>query len=142
MSKQGASATISHEGIVEKADDRSVTVTISASPACSGCHAESSCSLAGKTNKSVTVRGRFDLKAGDRVEIIMNQSLGFLAVLLGYVVPGITIICTLIILLVAGAGELTAGLAAFAAGIVYFLLLMAFRNRINEKFEFSIKPKE
>jgi positive regulator of sigma E activity len=142
MRSRGSRATISHEGVVQKIDNKSVTVIISASPACSGCHAEGSCSLAGKEEKSVIVRGSYDFRPGDTVDVIMNESLGLTAMFLGYLLPAIIVITLLAVLVASGVHELTAGLISLSSGIPYFLLLMAFKKAINEKFEFNIKLKE
>lgn len=142
MNSRGNPATISHEGIVQKADNKSVTVSISSSSACAGCHAEGSCSLSGREEKTVVVIGDYPYKAGDRVDVVMQQSLGYRAVFLGYLLPGIIVIATLVTLVASGVAEWLSGLVSLSVVIPYFLIMLAFRKTINEKFEFSLKKKE
>lgn len=131
--------TIIHKGVVRKSDNESVTVIITPESACSGCHAEGSCSLSGKVEKSVIVKGRYNLNEGDNVTVSMKQSTGFTALFLGYVVPLIIVITSLIILVSLSYTELIAGLVSISSLLPYYLLLYLFRKRINDSFIFSIK---
>jgi sigma-E factor negative regulatory protein RseC len=139
MSNQGKSPTINHKGIVQKIDSNSVFVAISPSTACSGCHAEGSCSLAGKEEKIIEVSGIYKLSPGDTVEVQMEQSMGFAALFLGYVFPFLVVLISLIILISLSVPELISGLVSIAMLLPYYLVLMSFRKRINEKFTFKIK---
>jgi len=131
--------TINHEGIVQKADDKSVIVSISAASACSGCHAEGSCTLSGKEEKIIEVSGSYNVKPGDTVTILMKQSMGYTALFLGYLLPLIAVIAILIILISMKVPELGAGLISLAMLIPYYIVLFFFRKRINEKFTFTLK---
>jgi sigma-E factor negative regulatory protein RseC len=139
MNNNIGSGTINHDGIVQKADERSVTVSIISSAACSGCHAEGSCSMSGKEEKIIEVRGKYDVSTGDRVVVLMKQSMGFTALFLGYLLPLLIVIITLIILISVKIPELSAGLSSLAVLIPYYSALWFLRNRINEKFTFTLK---
>ncbi len=131
--------TINHEGIVQKIGDSSVSVTISSSTACSGCHAEGSCNMSGKEEKIIEVAGNYDVRPGDRVTILMQQSMGYAALFLGYLLPLISVIITLIVLLVLNVSELAAGLLSLGILIPYYSILFFFKKRVNEKFTFTLK---
>jgi positive regulator of sigma E activity len=131
--------TINHEGIVQKADNKSVIVSISAISACSGCHAEGSCTLSGKEEKIIEVSGNYNVKQGDKVTILMKQSMGFAALSLGYLLPLISVISGLIIMISLKVPELIAGLISLAILIPYYVVLFFLRMRINEKFTFTLK---
>lgn len=131
--------TIIHKGVVKKSDDESVTVIITPESACSGCHAEGSCTLSGKVEKSVIVKGSYNLNKGDNVTVSMKQSTGFTALFLGYVLPLIIVIISLIILVALRYPELIAGLMSISSLLPYYLILYLFRKKINENFIFSIK---
>lgn len=131
--------TISHSGIVKTTDDKSVTVIISAAAACAGCQAEGSCNMAGQEEKIIEVRGLYDVKQGDDVTIIMKQSMGYAALFLAYVFPIVPVLAILIILLSYDFSELIAGLSSIIILIPYYSILYFFRNRINEKFSFTLK---
>ena len=130
---------IEHTGIVKNADSKSVMVSITSGTACSGCHAEGSCSISGKEEKIIEVPGEYKLSAGDMVTIIMQKSMGYAAVIYGYVVPAVLMICSLIILLLISGNELASGLISIGILIPYYLILYLFRTSINSKFKFSIK---
>jgi sigma-E factor negative regulatory protein RseC len=133
------SVTIDHEGIVQKVDDKSVIVSISAASACFGCHAEGSCTISGKEEKIIEVSGSYNVKPGDTVTILMKQSMGYSALFFGYLLPLFTVIAILIILISLKVQELGAGLISFAMLIPYYFVLFIFRKRINEKFTFTLK---
>jgi sigma-E factor negative regulatory protein RseC len=133
------SGIINHEGIVQKTGDTSVFVAISSSTACSGCHAEGSCNMSGSEEKIIEVTGKYNVLPGDRVTILMKQSMGYVALFLGYLLPLISVIAVLITLIALGVSELTAGLLSLAILIPYYLILFVFRSRINEKFTLTLK---
>ena len=131
--------TIEHEGIVQKSDNDSVTVSIISSAACSGCHAEGICSLSGKQEKIIEISGDYQVQPGDFVIVQMKQSTGHIAVFFGYLMPLILLVAILVILISLSVSELTAGLGALAILIPYYLILYVFRNRISKKFTFTLK---
>ncbi len=139
MRREGVSGIIEHDGKVQDVDSNSIVVKIIASPACSGCHAESVCSLSGKKEKFITIGGKFDLKTGDDVTIIMKQSQGLKAVMLGYVIPFLVLVSCLVILVSLSVSELVAGLASVAVLVPYYLILCFFKDQINQNFTFTIK---
>ncbi len=132
--------SIEHEGIVQKSDNNSVTVSIISSAACSGCHAEGLCSLAGSEEKKIEIPGFYRVHPGEKVTVRMRQSQGHAAVFLGYIIPLILLVTILVILISFSVPELTAGLGALAILIPYYLTLYVFRNRISKKFIFTLKP--
>lgn len=79
MTNSNSSGIINHEGIVKRNDDKSVIVMILVKSACSGCHAEGLCTLSDKEEKIIEIPGRYDVKQGDLVTILMKQSMGYAA---------------------------------------------------------------
>jgi positive regulator of sigma E activity len=139
MKNSDEDGTINHEGIVQKVGDKVTIVSISAGSACSGCHAEGSCSLSGKEEKIIEVPGKYNIKQGDKVIIEMKQSMGYTALLYGYLFPLISVVIILIILISNNVPELSSGLISLAALIPYYIILFLFRKRINEKFKFTLR---
>lgn len=131
--------TINHIGTVQKTDDKSVTVCISSASACSACHAKGACSLSDKKEKVIKVSGSYNVKPGDKVTILMKQSMGYAALFLGYILPLVAVITVLIILISINTPELLAGLTSLAILIPYYLILLFFRTRIEKKFTFTLK---
>jgi positive regulator of sigma E activity len=139
MDNTVSTGSIKHEGTVLKIDKKSVFVCISSVSACSGCQAEGSCSISGQEEKIIEVSGSFNLKPGDKVTVLMKQSMGYAALLLGYLLPLISVIAVLIIAESFKVQELFAGLISISILIPYYLLLFIFRKRVNKKFTFSLK---
>ena len=131
---------ITHEGIVLKAEgDGTADVEIVTGSACSGCHAKSACSLGNTDVRVINVRSDEKLSPGDKVTVVMEQSQGFRALAIGYLIPFLVLIAVFIALTVAGAGELSSALLSFASLAVYYFIVWLLRGRIEKKFEFKIK---
>lgn len=139
MKESESSGTVNHEGIVLNNDGKSVVVSINSATACSGCHAEGSCNLSGNKEKIIEVIGNYDVKSGDIVTILMKLSMGHTAVFLGYFLPFLVIVATLIILHSLSVSELFTGLISIAILIPYYTILYLFRKRISKKFTFTLK---
>jgi len=139
MADSGSSNIINHEGIVLSNDGINVIISISSASACSGCHAEGSCSLSGIEEKIIEVHGKYNVKSRDQVTILMKQSMGYTAVFLGYLFPGIVVVAVLITLISFKVPELFAGLISLAILLPYYTLLYFIRERINKKFTFTLK---
>lgn len=139
MTNSDTAGIINHEGIVQRNEGNVVTISILSASACSGCHAEGSCSMSGKEEKIIEVFGNYGVKPGDNVTILMKQSMGFAAIFLGYVLPFIMLITVLITTISLKFPELAAGLIAIAFLIPYYIVLYFFRKRINAKFNFTLK---
>lgn len=131
--------TIHHEGIVQKVDDKSVIVSIISTSACAGCHSESSCTLSGQKEKIIEVTGNYNVRPGDNVTVLMKQSMGHAAVLLGYFLPFVAVVTTLTILVSFDVSEFAAGLISLSILIPYYSIMYFFRRGINKKFTFTIK---
>ena len=131
---------INHEGKVQKKDDKSVIVSIIASTACSGCHAEDSCTMSGKEEKIIEITGSYNVKPGDNVTVQMNQSMGYAALILGYILPLITVITILIIMISLEISELISG-NNLAGNHLYPIIQSCIfkKRRINKKFTFTLK---
>jgi sigma-E factor negative regulatory protein RseC len=131
---------ISHEGVVVNAPGNGTAdVDIITGSACSGCHAKSACSLGNTEVKTITVKSDAALTPGDRVTVTMEQSQGFRALMIGYVMPLFVLIAAFAVLTTAGSGELAAALLSFSALAVYYAGVWVFRAKVGEKFEFKIK---
>ena len=131
---------ITHEGIVLKAPgDGTADVEIITGSACSGCHAKSACSLGNSDVRVINVRSDEKLSPGDKVTVVMEQSQGFRALAIGYLIPFLVLIAVFTVLTMSGAGELSSALLSFASLAVYYFIVWLLRGRIEKKFEFKIK---
>ena len=129
--------TINHEGIVKKCDNNFVTVQITSETACSGCRAKGVCSLS--KNNTIDIEGNYSLNVGDSVIVQMEKSMGYSAVVLGYLIPLIVVMATLIIALALQVKESHAGIIALLSIFPYYFFLFLYKKKIDKKFVFSLK---
>jgi len=88
---------IEHDGTVKSIENGAVTVKIISASACSGCHAKGVCSLSEMKEKTVIVPGMYNVNQGNSVIIRMKRSMGYKALLLGYIFPMILFIAALVV---------------------------------------------
>jgi sigma-E factor negative regulatory protein RseC len=132
--------SIEHKGFIERITDHSVIVKIISESACSACHAKGACTAADMQDKEIEVNGiPGNFRPGEMVNLILEQSLGFKAVMLGYVYPFIILFAGLLIASSAGLNELGSGLLSLGLLPPYFFVLYLFRNKIRKSFNFSIR---
>jgi len=130
---------IEHDGTVKSIENGAVTVKIISASACSGCHAKGVCSLSEMKEKTVIVPGMYNVNQGDSVIIRMKRSMGYKALLLGYIFPMILFIAALVVLGLVSKNEITTGLGAIAVLVLYYIILRFFRKTIDSKFTFTLK---
>lgn len=132
--------TITHQGIVLKVPGNGTAdIEIITGGACASCGSKSACSLGNTEVRTINVRTGADLHPGDCVTVVMEKSMGFRAIAIGYVIPFIVLIAAITILTIAGAGELLSALASFAVIALYYFAVWLLRKKIDKKFEFKIK---
>jgi len=139
MTNTDSSNIINHEGIVLSNDGNTVIISISSASACSGCNAEGSCNLSGQDEKIIEVHGKYNVKSGEQVTILMKQSMGYLALFLGYLFPLIAVVIVLLAMISMKVPELFAGSLSLAILLPYYIVLFFLKKRINKKFTFTLK---
>jgi sigma-E factor negative regulatory protein RseC len=77
-------------------------------------------------------------KSGEKVLVVLQQSHGFRAVFLGYILPFLILLISLVILLKLTNNEALAGLLSISSLIPYYLILWLLRGQINESFKFRL----
>jgi sigma-E factor negative regulatory protein RseC len=133
------SERIFHEGVIDHIESNNVFVRILSKSACSACHAKSMCTVSEMTEKLVEVKTQGEkFNIGQSVNVIMDRSLGTKAVLLGYFLPFLIMIATLLITS-AFLPELFAGLLSISILFPYFLLLYLFKDKMSKTFSFHIE---
>ena len=132
--------SVSHKGTIVEISDGNIRVEIINKSMCAACHAKGFCSAGDSKDKIIDVaywnNGEFSL--GDEVEVTMKRSMGFKAVWISYVIPLAILMIFLLTLQGLGFSELHAGLAAAGAICVYYLVVYLFRDKIADKFVFTI----
>jgi sigma-E factor negative regulatory protein RseC len=131
---------IDHEGTIDRIIDGVAHVKINSESACAACHAKGVCGAADQEVKYLDIPLKeVSYEQGESVRVKVARHLGFKAVALGYVYPFLLLMAVLISLILTGVGEMKAGSFALLSLVPYYLLLYAFRNRIESTFTFSIK---
>lgn len=138
MSEQTDSVT--HPGIVMQISGHIAEVMILAKSACSSCQVKGACNMSEMEEKRVFVElpPEHSFKSGQQVNVMMKQSLGNFAVFLGYILPFLVLLLTLIISISVGLGEGVAGLLALGILVPYYFVLYRLKNRLSRKFSFQL----
>ncbi|NCC88002.1 MAG: hypothetical protein EOM05_09090 [Clostridia bacterium] len=135
----GKNSTIEHKGIVSEINENAIFVDLSVQSACAACHAKSVCGI---DSAQKTIEVRTDNKSftiGEKVNVVMRESLGMKALFLGYLLPFIVVITTLMILLSADFSEGFSGLISIIVLVPYYFVLYFFKDRIKREFNFDIE---
>ena len=135
---------ISHTGRIVEVTPGYNTVEIVSESACAQCHASAFCGLGDVKVKAVQVPARpLDRYVpGQEVYVNMKATMGHKAVWLGYVIPLLLMMASVLAALKCGAGELAAGLCGIGAVALYYAILAAFRGKLRNQYDFYIKPKD
>ncbi|NSW93384.1 MAG: SoxR reducing system RseC family protein [Bacteroidales bacterium] len=139
MLKKNVTGTIRHFGRVQSVNSDSLVVKIIPESACAGCHAKGHCSLSGDTDKTVVLKGRYNVAKDDTVIVEMQEKMGFTALIYGYLIPFAVLVLALVVLTLISVPEITAALLSLSALAVYFVILYFFRNSLEKKFTFTLK---
>lgn len=132
--------TVEHTGIIETIDNDAIKVSILSQSACSSCHAKGGCSASDMQNKTVEINHwQGDFKIGEAVRVILQESLGFKALFLGYLLPFLIVLVTLITVYSITNQQGMAGLLSLGILIPYYLTLYLLRDNIKKSFSFAIK---
>ena len=134
---------IKHDGIVIAVNgDGTVLVRIVQTSACAACKAKAMCASAESKEKEIVAIGDGLLAVGDEAEVMVQQKMGWKAILLAYMLPFIVMMTVVAI----GNGQLgireeVIGTAALCAMGVYYIVLGFFKDKIQKEFSFTARKK-
>ena len=145
---------IRHDGIIIALNgDGIARVRIVQTSACSACKAKAMCASAESKEKEMDVvligdeamrlRGEsMNYKVGDEVEVMVQQRMGWKAVMLAYLLPFFVMLAVICV----GNGLLNVreevlGTIALCAMAVYYLVLGLFKDKLQKEFSFTAKKK-
>lgn len=131
---------ITHEGLISHISKDMITVMIVSKASCASCQVKGACSASDVEEKNVNIkRGLYDnYQVGDKVTIMMDQSLGTWAVMFGYVFPFLVLLFGLIVFTQTIDNEGIAGLLALSLLVPYYFILYLSRKKMENKFQFKI----
>ncbi len=132
--------SVSHKGTIIGITEGNIKVEIINKSMCAACHAKGFCSAGDTKDKIIDVAyyNRGEYSVGDEVEVVMKKSMGFKAVWISYVIPLAILLIFLLTLQRFNLTELQAGLCSILAVAVYYTVIYLFREKIADKFVFTI----
>ena len=149
---------IKHDGIIIALnEDGTALVRIVQTSACAACKAKAMCASAESAEKEMTVMllGDGQWAVGDTVEVMVQQKMGWKAVVLAYLLPFFVMLAVMFIgngLLAMGDGatgllgdeakrEAVLGTVALCAMALYYLVLGMFKDKLQKEFSFTARKK-
>ena len=132
---------ISHSGIVDCIEDGCVKVRIVQTSACAACKVASHCNAAESKVKIVDVLccDTAKYKTGQEVIVSASKDVANKALLLGFGVPFLLLVCVLLIVLRLTSEEGVAALIALGSLVPYYFALWLLRNQIQRQISFQLE---
>ena len=152
---------IKHDGIIIALnEDGTALVRIVQTSACAACKAKAMCASAESAEKEMTAvllsdKGRpmgygvldadkplLEYKVGDAVEVMVQQRMGWKAVVLAYLLPFFVMLAVMLIgNAIWAVREEILGTVALCAMALYYLVLGMFKDKLQKEFSFTARKK-
>ena len=152
---------IKHDGIIIALnEDGTALVRIVQTSACSACKAKAMCASAESAEKEMTAvllsdNGRpmgygvldadkplLEYKVGDAVEVMVQQRMGWKAVVLAYLLPFFVMLAVMLVgNAIWAVREEILGTVALCAMALYYLVLGMFKDKLQKEFSFTARKK-
>lgn len=129
--------SVNYPAEVTAISGESILLKVLVHSACSGCHAKGHCSVADQAERVVEIPFQEGVVVGDHVTLQMAQSSGFLAVLMGYLLPLIVMVSIIFITVGFFKEEIAALLGIGGVGI-YYTILWFYRDRFKKVFQIQM----
>ncbi len=152
---------IKHDGIIIALnEDGTALVRIVQTSACAACKAKAMCASAESAEKEMTAvllsdKGRpmgygvldadkplLEYKVGDAVEVMVQQRMGWKAVVLAYLLPFFVMLAVMLVgNAIWAVREEILGTVALCAMALYYLVLGMFKDKLQKEFSFTARKK-
>ena len=136
---------IKHDGIIIALnEDGTALVRIVQTSACAACKAKAMCASAESAEKEMTVvlLGDEQWAVGNEVEVMVQQKMGWKAVVLAYLLPFFVMLAVMLIgNAIWAVREEILGTVALCAMAVYYLVLGMFKDKLQKEFSFTARKK-
>ena len=136
---------IKHDGIIIALnEDGTALVRIVQTSACAACKAKAMCASAESAEKEMTVvlLGDEQWAVGNEVEVMVQQKMGWKAVVLAYLLPFFVMLAVMFIgNAIWTVREEILGTVALCAMALYYLVLGMFKDKLQKEFGFTAKKK-
>ena len=132
---------ISHSGVIESIMDGCVKVRIVQTSACAACKVAGHCNAAESKVKLVDVLcgDTAKYRTGQEVTVWASKDVANKALLLGFGVPFLFLVCVLIIALKIVDDEGIAALIALGSLVPYYFILWLLRDKIQQQITFHLE---
>jgi positive regulator of sigma E activity len=133
-----ANDCIEQKGIIEDISDGTVKIRVQPLAACDSCQAKSLCNIKGNRDNLIELTEKSgSFSVGDTVNLMVEKSAGYNALFLGYLLPLIIVLVSIVVLLGTGLSEIIAGTASLLMLVPYYLILYSLRHIIKKKIKIS-----
>lgn len=134
-----AADEVSHDGIVKRIEGDKVFVSIIAKAACLSCQMNNSCSTSELSEKLIEIN-RYDVNftVGENVSVALKETSGIKALMIGYMIPFILMIATLIIVAEFTENEIIIGLSSLGILAPYYFSLFVLQDFLKKQFSFFV----
>ena len=136
---------IKHDGIIIALNEDGTTlVRIVQTSACAACKAKAMCASAESAEKEMTVvlLGDEQWAVGNEVEVMVQQKMGWKAVVLAYLLPFFVMLAVMFIgNAIWAVREEILGTVALCAMALYYLVLGMFKDKLQKEFSFTARKK-
>ena len=136
---------IKHDGIIIVLNgDGTALVRIVQTSACAACKAKAMCASAESAEKEMTVvlLGDEQWAVGNEVEVMVQQKMGWKAVVLAYLLPFFVMLAVMFIgNAIWTVREEILGTVALCAMALYYLLLGMFKDKLQKEFSFTARKR-
>ena len=136
---------IKHDGIIIALnEDGTALVRIIQTSACAACKAKAMCASAESAEKEMTVvlLGDEQWAVGNEVEVMVQQKMGWKAVVLAYLLPFFVMLAVMFVgNAIWAVREEILGTIALCAMALYYLVLGLFKDKLQKEFSFTARKK-
>ena len=137
---------IKHDGIIIALnEDGTALVRIVQTSACTACKAKAMCASAESAEKEMTVvlLGDEQWAVGNEVEVMVQQKMGWKAVMLAYLLPFFVMLAVMFIgNAIWAVREEILGTVALCAMALYYLVLGMFKDKLQKEFSFTARKRD
>ena len=136
---------IKHDGIIIALNENGTAlVRIVQTSACAACKAKAMCASAESAEKEmmVVLLGDEQWAVGNEVEVMVQQKMGWKAVVLAYLLPFFVMLAVMLIgNAIWTVREEILGTVALCAMALYYLVLGMFKDKLQKEFSFTARKK-
>lgn len=131
---------VSHDGVVQSVDGIEVTVKMTISSACAGCHAKGLCGVSESEDKVVVAKnfGAAHFVPGEKVRVELRQTLAAKAIIVCYLLPLVVLLVAFFLMYLVCSIEWVNVLASLSATALYFFFVWLFHEKIEKNVTFIV----